>query len=209
MTRSVQMNAFKLSLFKKHAGLLFTALFLAFFASTTHALRCGTHLISEGDLALEVQQYCGKPDWIDRWYDRIIIGKDTTFEHILDNINERWVYNFGPQQFMRFLTIRNSRVVNIETGPYGFTMSDTSFTCDTSDFSLGISALEVRSRCGEPDAKSRRYETVTQPIVPGANAQATVPVDEWIYNLGPQYFVRILTFFNGELIDITTGSRGF
>jgi hypothetical protein len=59
-----------------------------------------------------------------------------------------------------------------------------------------------------PDSQEQRYETVTEKIA-GGRRQVGVSVDEWTFNLGPTQFMRILTFRNGELVDISTGERGF
>jgi len=193
---------------KKFQLYSFTFLLLLFCSQSAFAFRCGTHLITEGDLSIRVKQYCGEPDWIDRWYEKLVFAENTIIEHSLDNISERWVYNLGPRQFMRFVLIRNNRVISIDTGDYGFNLPEQT-KCDSNSFTLGMPALEVKAKCGEPDAKNRRFETVSKAISKDTKGQITVPVDEWIYNLGPQVFVRILTFSHGELIDIKTGSRGF
>lgn len=174
-----------------------------------HAVRCGNNLINKGDLAIQVKQYCGEPDWVDRWYDEIVVGEDTDFEHRTSNVIERWVYNLGPNDFIRFITIRNNRVVKIESGDYGFNPVYARTNCDTNHFSLGMKTVEVREKCGEPDSTTRRLDTSTTPLAPGVRQKTTVAVDEWVYNYGPQNFLRILTFYNGELVNIETGPRGF
>jgi hypothetical protein len=32
---------------------------------------------------------------------------------------ERWTYNFGKNEFMRFVTVRNGMITDIENGPRG------------------------------------------------------------------------------------------
>lgn len=176
---------------------------------SAHAIRCGNNLISKGDLAIQVKQYCGEPFWVDRWYDEIIFGEDTDFEHRISNVIERWVYNLGPNNFIRFITIRNNRVVNIETGESGFNPSPVTRECDGNDISLGVTAVEVQEKCGQPASTSRRVDSVTNPLAPGVRQKTTVPVDEWVYNYGPNSFLRILTFYNGNLVRIETGPRGY
>ncbi len=36
-----------------------------------------------------------------------------------------------------------------------------------------------------------------------------VTIEEWTYNLGPNRFLRILTFRNGVLANIKTGGYGY
>jgi hypothetical protein len=33
---------------------------------------------------------------------------------------EEWIYNFGPTQFMRILRFENNKLIEIETGDYGY-----------------------------------------------------------------------------------------
>jgi hypothetical protein len=193
----------------KSLTLYVIALSLLLVSTTSHAFRCGPHLISVDDLAIEVKQHCGEPDWIDRWYDELVLDQNTEFEYRLGSTNERWVYNLGPHKLMRFITIHNGRVTAIETGDYGFLESQTRQSCNINQFSLGMPIAEVQAKCGEPDTRTRAMESRSRPIAPGSKVQTTTPVDQWVYNLGPNRFVRILTFHNGQLVNIETGPRGF
>ncbi len=177
--------------------------------SSAWAWRCTHGLISEHDSKLEVLKKCGEPDWKDYWHEEIIIGPDTDFEQRLASVNERWVYNPGPQTFMRFLTFNGSQLVSIETGHRGFIASTPAQRCQINRLRLGAHESMVVQQCGEPDLKERRYATLTRKIFPGGRQQITIPIDEWTYNLGATYFVRILTFKNNQLIKIGTGDRGF
>ena len=175
---------------------------------SAYAFRCGGGLISTGDSKLILLKKCGEPSWVDRWAERTVDQPDTDFEHSITRINERWIYNLGPTQFIRIITLRDGRVANIETGGRGFTVSPGMQRCDFNSFSLGSTSAEVRAKCGVPDSQQQRYETVTEKIA-GGRRQVSVNVDEWTFNLGPTQFMRILTFRNGVLVDITTGERGF
>jgi len=172
------------------------------------AFRCDGQLVSVGQSKLTVLKHCGEPDWIDRWVEETIDFPDTPIEHRLVRVNERWLYNPGPSQFLRFVTFRDGRVVSIETGGRGFIVRPGMQPCDLSSFSLGTPSAEVAARCGEPDMAERRIETVTRPI-PGGRQQVTVSIDEWTFNLGATRFMRVLTFRNGELVEIRTGEKGF
>jgi hypothetical protein len=175
---------------------------------SAYAFRCSGGLISVGDSKLVLQNKCGKPDWIDRWPERIVEQPDTDFEHSVTRINERWIYNPGPNQFIRIITLRDGKVSKIETGGRGFTVVPGMQRCNFNGLSLGTTSAEVRAQCGKPDSQEQRYETVTEKIA-GGRRQVSVTVDEWTFNLGPNHFMRILTFRNGELVDISTGGRGF
>ena len=175
---------------------------------SAYAFRCSGGLISTGDSKLVLLKKCGEPSWIDRYAESTVEQPDTDFEHSITRINERWIYNLGPTQFIRIITLRDGRVAHIETGGRGFTVYPGMQRCNFNSFSLGSTSAEVRAKCGQPDSQEQRYETVTEKIA-GGRRQVSVSVDEWTFNLGPTQFMRILTFRNGVLVDITTGERGF
>ncbi len=152
---------------------------------------------------------CGEPDWKDYWREDIINWPNTGFVHRLASINERWVYNPGPQSFMRFLSFHGSQLVKIETGSRGFIDSATSQRCQVNNLRLGTHESIIIHQCGEPDLKEQRYATVTRNLSPGGRQQITIPIDEWTYNFGATYFIRILTFENNQLIKISIGNRGY
>lgn len=93
--------------------------------------------------------------------------------------------------------------------------------CGNRLVSKGDSTYEVRSRCGEPREATRRVETRSERRrvrVPCGRGEARcdrvqevtvdVVIDEWVYDFGPQTFVRYLTFVDGKLFRVNTGSYG-
>ena len=91
------------------------------------ALRCGTHLVSEGDTRSEVIAKCGQPAEIDQrtailrrplvW----IGGRPVTVgESLIEVPVEVWVYNFGPNKLMRRLRFEDGLLVDIDTLGYGY-----------------------------------------------------------------------------------------
>ena len=91
------------------------------------ALRCGTRLVSEGDTRSEVAHKCGEPTEIVAeksifrrpaiWADGqpYFIGNDYMEIEV-----ESWIYNFGPNKFMRKLRFEGGRLADIETLGYGY-----------------------------------------------------------------------------------------
>lgn len=67
--------------------------------SAQAAMRCGTELVSEGDSVVKLLEYCGDPATGDP-------------ELYLDTAE--WTYNFGPNEFMYRVVIREGRVERIE-----------------------------------------------------------------------------------------------
>jgi hypothetical protein len=97
------------------------------------SFRCKGHIISTGDDKTKVLEMCGEPEHNEKWeewrYVEVINDEDVTVYN--DDIYrkkimvkklfriERWVYNFGPTQFKRYLKFWNNKLINIETGDKG------------------------------------------------------------------------------------------
>ena len=194
--------------FTRFAALIVLVCLAAASSQGALAFRCNGDLISEGDSKLTVRASCGEPDWIDHWAEELIQSPDTDIERRLLRVDERWIYNQGPTQFLRIITFKNGRVTSIDTGGYGFVTTPGLQDCDLDSFSMGTTSLEVAQKCGQPDARERRIETVTVPALGGRQKTAVV-VEEWTFNLGPRRFMRILTFRNGNLVGVRTGEKGF
>jgi hypothetical protein len=93
--------------------------------------------------------------------------------------------------------------------------------CGTKLVSDGDTLHKVRSTCGAPTTELRRVEHrtvrrwVAGPCAPGQTQcghmvehTIEVVIDEWTYDRGPHDFVRHLTFEQGKLQSIVTGSYG-
>jgi len=94
--------------------------------------------------------------------------------------------------------------------------------CGSRLISLGDTLYQVRSVCGEPDDAQHRVETRTvrhRVRVPCARDQRAqcdtevehsrdVVIDDWTYDFGRQRFIRYLTFLDGRLASVQTGSYG-
>jgi hypothetical protein len=179
-------------------------------AAGSDTLRCGSHLVSTGDTKVEVLIKCGAPAWKDTWTDEVIDGIDATLGRAVSVGRERWVYNFGPNAFLEFLSFDNDRLTGITAGSYGYSESPPSArSCNPEQFNNGLSQYEVLQRCGEPFFKDSHYERRLSVVKHGVSRLADLRVDEWTYNLGPTQFLRILKFENGRLMSVTTGDRGF
>lgn len=95
-----------------------------------------------------------------------------------------------------------------------------SLSCKSRIVSTGDSTYQVRSVCGEPDAITRRVEmrtvrhSVPVPCHGGQSCWRTVErtleviVDEWTYDFGRRRFIQYLTFENGRLERVVSGSYG-
>lgn len=105
-------------------------------SSGSRTFQCGTRLVYLGDSKGEVLHKCGSPSWEDGWYeDRVEalagarpyttrptdpLGARIPLYSVLRVWVDEWTYNPGPTQFIRTLRFENGRLVNIETGDYGY-----------------------------------------------------------------------------------------
>lgn len=99
----------------------------------------------------------------------------------------------------------------------GLAVPDTAwaFRCGSKLVAEGDTRGEVRSRCGAPTEVTRssrlrpaiiwRYG---RPYQVG-HAPVEVPVEVWIYNLGPNRLMRKLRFEGAELVEIDTLGYGY
>lgn len=98
-------------------------------------LRCGLELVNIGDTKSEVLDKCGEPSSIEGWEEERIkrdFYRSTMDEDLEDYERSRiplfvkehvsieeWLYNFGPNKFVRYLRFENGRLKKISTGGYG------------------------------------------------------------------------------------------
>jgi hypothetical protein len=93
------------------------------------------------------------------------------------------------------------------------------FRCGRRLVSTGDHMLEVRKKCGDPDFVAQRIEkrkvrvkvirwVVNHQEEVSEEQTVEVPVDEWTYDLGPERFIRFVTFENNRVVGVTTGGYG-
>lgn len=171
---------------------------------------CRQGSVSVGDSRAETLLKCGEPDGKESHQEELIEQPDSSALRKQFITVEDWTYNFGPNQFERIVTLRNGKVTDIRTGGYGYRKDDKPAPPEFSGriVSIGESKSEVLVKWGEPAWKDTRQEEFKERLTDGTYRTTMVTIDEWTYNLGPQRFMRILTFRNGKLTDITTGSYG-
>lgn len=90
------------------------------------------------------------------------------------------------------------------------------FRCGSHLVTEGATRSEVVARCGEPTEIDRRSNILRQPLVwirgrpySVGDALIEIPVEIWVYNLGPNKLMRRLRFEDGVLVDIETLGYGY
>lgn len=190
---------------KSIACLLLASLFVwASPAGAAGSLRCGSRLVSEGDRAADLLAACGEPAFRDAW------GQPQAHGNILAD-TEEWTYNFGPHQLLRVLRLRNGRIVEIGADGYGFYES-AARRCDSGELVPGLSKFRLLTSCGEPLTRKSigLLRSPGRGLPPSyRNAYEAVYREEWVYNFGSRYLMRILTLEDGRIVDVENGGRGF
>lgn len=185
---------------------LFTGLAAAWMpgAGAAGSMRCDGRILEAGSLQLEVLEACGEPAYRDPWTVRAR-HRDAW---VADE--EEWTYNFGANQLLRIVRLRNGKVADIDVDGYGFDRRPQP-PCDPLDIVPGLSKFRLVSHCGEP--ATRKAAQVYAPLQSRGRVHRellqSVYREEWIYNFGSSYLLRIVTLENGRVRDVQNGNRGF
>jgi hypothetical protein len=91
------------------------------------AMECGNKLITRGDTSSEVAARCGNPTHVEHSViTRSAAGSWINGQWVQSGGSqveisvEVWLYNLGPDKFMRQIRFEDGHVVKIETLDYGF-----------------------------------------------------------------------------------------
>jgi hypothetical protein len=196
-------------------------------ARADDGFRCDGGLVGVGDLTLDLLGKCGAPSLRERWTEaRDAVAVDTRqgfaqAERLTTEV-EQWTYDFGPSRFMQLVTVHNGRVVRVEQGGYGHGLPPVEAprprvsSCEPSALKVGDTKADALARCGEP-ASIHAWQgprTTAVVLTPTALAAEALPprparIEQWVYNLGPSWFVRIVRFEDGRVTRIDTGGKGY
>jgi hypothetical protein len=177
-------------------------------AEAAGALRCGSRLVQEGQHAAELLAACGEPNYRDSW------GYPGPRGGWLADVEE-WYYNFGPSQLLRVVRLRNGRISSIEADGYGYHESS-EVRCEPAALVPGLSKFRLLRLCGEP--LTRKASSVLRRLGDDPYRQypqgygdyhTAVHREEWVYNFGSRYLLRIVTLEDGRIVDVEDGARGY
>jgi hypothetical protein len=84
------------------------------------SLSCAGGIISTDDRSVDVLAKCGPPDFKDSHQEEVIQRLDRDTKQRIYITVEEWTYNFGTNQFMRIVVLKNGRVSEIQVGDYGY-----------------------------------------------------------------------------------------
>ena len=90
------------------------------------SIRCGNHLVVDGDTSGKLRSRCGPPAGISR---STVLRTPSVWHHgrlvrvgpnAVEVPVETWEYNFGPNRLIRRVRIEDGLVVSIDTLGYGY-----------------------------------------------------------------------------------------
>ena len=82
--------------------------------------RCGNRLVSDGDEISEVARKCGEPTFRTTSVEFVTVHPSPGVEVTRAVPVEVWTYNRGPREFVRYLSFRQGRLVDLTEGDYGY-----------------------------------------------------------------------------------------
>ena len=180
--------------------------FLAFLNShSVFAFDCGNGRAGIGDSKYEIRQKCGEPAYKDQTQVGRFRQIEEPFEQDFVHI-EYWLYNFGPTQLVKVVIFEEGKVIG--THEYGYGKSSTKPDFDKI-VEIGFPTVMVLFHYGPPTDKEERIDTSVISLKSGGTLTKKVFVEEWTYNLGPSYFLRVYRFESGILKRIEQDNRGF
>jgi hypothetical protein len=112
-------------------SILAAALLVCSDAAFAESLRCQDRLVKIGHHGYDVSALCGPPDAVEQRVERRAVRRrvrvrcvqfgwcDTEVEDSVEVPVEVWIYDFGPQRLMQYVTFVQGQVVRIESGNYG------------------------------------------------------------------------------------------
>lgn len=110
------------------AGLLLSA------SARADSLACNSRIVSTGDSRYEVKAVCGDPDdKVERIEYRTLSGRvardckhdgskvvcSSTRGIVVEVVVEEWVYDFGRNRFIEYLTFEQGHLMTVRSGSYG------------------------------------------------------------------------------------------
>lgn len=160
------------------------------------ALRCGTHIVKQGESAAQVRDACGDPFYIGYAVGAPGVAVGVSGQPVPAVATEAWYYNFGPQRLMVRLEFSGGMLVREQTLGYGF--SGRGGPCDFHTITVGMSVAELVKRCGFPATRVRN--TLATAAHLGARAPAWG--ETWIYPGDGSQAAREVRLQDGQVTDV-------
>ena len=187
--------------------MILLTLMLLVMTNRAMALTCPGGIVSLGESTAQVHLKCGDPTiWDQRTEDTNLRDEEGHWFHLSRTIDE-WIYDFGTNRLIQTLIFHNGDLIKISSGGFGKGAGN-SASDRPGIISVGKSKSQVILKWGQPTYTEQHQEERSIYGSQGKVLQQTVTIERLTYDLGPDRFIRILTFENGKLTDIRSGGYG-
>jgi len=120
--------------YRIQAVLIAVASSCATFSARADSLSCDGRIVSTGDSRYDVRSVCGEPDDASQRVEyRTVRGRISgpcvreggklrcgqTREEAVEVVIDEWVYDFGKNRFIEYLTFEQGKLVSVRDGGYG------------------------------------------------------------------------------------------
>jgi hypothetical protein len=99
------------------------------------SLSCGGRIVSTGDSRYDVKSICGEPDDVSQHVEyRSVRGRvsgpcardsngklrcQNSREEVVEVVVDEWIYDFGSNRFVEYLTFEQGHLLTVRDGSYG------------------------------------------------------------------------------------------
>jgi Protein of unknown function (DUF2845) len=90
-----------------------------------------------------------------------------------------------------------------------YALQSDSLFCDRGTVSIGQTAAEVISKCGQPTSTSQYEQKIADGLYPATGIITTAVIDDWTSNFGPGRFQYRLLFKDGRVTQIESLDYGY
>ena len=117
------------------AALLVTAGLSVSSSARADSLSCDGRIVSSGDSRYDVRAVCGEPDDASQRVEyRTLSGRvagpcardasgrircQNTREEVIEVVIDEWIYDFGKNRFIEYLTFEQGHLLSVREGTYG------------------------------------------------------------------------------------------
>jgi hypothetical protein len=130
--------------------IVMTTLALLLMPSVSFGFRCGNKLVAIGDTKVEVLAKCGQPDLIETEEMReVVTSADKDDLQKITTIVETWIYDLGPDRFVKILKFEGATLISIEDGSYGSASTGSLEKISAADRTRLAQALQKVSENGD------------------------------------------------------------
>ncbi len=198
--------------FFKHLAVPYLAMLipaLLFCASSGLALPCKGQAVNIGDSPREVAGKCGEAMLKEQRKVKVEEIDGRGKRSAVTTLTDEWTYNFGPGEQMQTYRFENGKLAGISTPGYAKALEDMNDSCRNGELlAVGDSYLDAYLKCGEPIAREKLPDKVSETDEGGTKRVLTVPVVDWTYRYGPDAPGCTLRIENGVVTDIRTKAFG-